>query len=68
LFTVAIEGLVLIHVPPVVGFKVVVVPMHIEVDPVYSTNGSACTTTLPDANDSHPVLVSIKVKNTVPGE
>ena len=43
--TVATDGLLLTHVPPVVGDKVVVAPMHIELLPVMLTVGKALTVT-----------------------
>ena len=43
--TVATDGLLLTHVPPVVGDKVVVDPMHIELLPVMLTAGKALTVT-----------------------
>ena len=45
--TVATEVLLLTHVPPVVGDKVVVAPMHIEMLPVMLTVGKALTVTVP---------------------
>ena len=43
--TVATDGLLLTHVPPVVGDKVVVAPMHIELLPVMLTVGNGLTVT-----------------------
>ena len=43
--TVATAGLLLTHVPPVVGDKVVVAPMQIELLPVMLTDGKALTVT-----------------------
>ena len=45
--TVATEVLLLTHVPPVVGDKVVVDPIHIELLPVMLTAGKALTVTVP---------------------
>ena len=44
--TVATDGLLLTHVPPVVGDKVVVDPMQIELLPVMLTVGKALTVTV----------------------
>jgi hypothetical protein len=57
--TVATALLLLVHVPPVVGLKVVVLPKHIEVPPVTLTVGFALTVNGAVATDVHPVLVSV---------
>jgi hypothetical protein len=41
--TVAIDGLLLVHVPPVVGLNTVVDPIHIELLPLIDTTGIAFT-------------------------
>ena len=53
--TVATDVLLLVHVPPVVGDKVVVVPTHIAVDPVMLTIGKLLTVTT-----ALPVIVSVQ--------
>ena len=65
--TVAVAGLLLTHVPPIVGDKVVVAFMHIEEAPVILTVGEAFTVTA-DVVLLHPVEVSVKVKVAVPAE
>jgi hypothetical protein len=66
LVTVAKAVLLLVHVPPVVGDKVVVAPMHMAFAPVILTTGFAFTVTADVAKDAHPVLVWVNVKVGAP--
>jgi hypothetical protein len=66
LVTVATIVLLLAHVPPVVGFSVVVDPSQIVLPPVILTVGFALTVNGDVANELHPVLVSVYVKVAVP--
>jgi uncharacterized protein (DUF362 family) len=59
LVTVAIAVLLLTHVPPVVGLKVVVDPSHIVLAPVMLTVGFALTVNGDVARELHPVLVNV---------
>ncbi len=65
LVIVATDPLLDVHVPPVVGDKVVVLPAHI-VGGLAVTVGAATTVKDPEASDEQPVLVSVQVKVTVP--
>lgn len=65
LVTVALLVLLLVHVPPEVGDKVVVSPTQIVVLPVMLTVGTAYTVKLIVL--VHPVLVLVNVSVTVPG-
>jgi hypothetical protein len=65
--TEAIAGLLLVHVPPVVGDKVVVVLAQIVVTPVIVTAGRSLTLVVPVVA-LQPVAVSVKVKVTGPAE
>ena len=56
LLTVATLGLLLAHVPPVVGDKVVVVPTHMLLGPVILTVGFALTVTTEVGFELHPLL------------
>lgn len=63
--TVAIAGLLLVQVPPVVGDNLVGPPIHMVVLPVMATVGLAMTVTVGVGADTHPLeLVNVKV--TVP--
>jgi hypothetical protein len=64
--TVATAVLLLTHVPPVVGFKVVVDPSHIVFAPIMLTVGFALTVNGEVAIELHPVLVNVYVKVAVP--
>jgi hypothetical protein len=66
LATVATALLLLAHVPPVVGDKVVVVPTQIELAPVILTEEPTFTVTEGVAKDTQPVLVSVNVNVGVP--
>ena len=68
LVTVATAGLLLDHVPPVVGVRVVVEPTQILLPPEILTTGIALTVTGAVAADTQPVLVLVKVKVAVPAE
>jgi hypothetical protein len=68
LVTVALALLLLVHVPPVVGDKVVVPPIHTEVLPVIDAVGLVLTVTVGDGLDWHPVVVLVNVKLTVPAD
>jgi hypothetical protein len=64
--TVAIEGLLLVHVPPVVGDNVLVAPIQMAVGPVIDTDGPVVTVTVEEASDEQPVAVLVNVKVAVP--
>jgi uncharacterized protein (DUF362 family) len=66
LVTLAIAVLLLDHVPPEVGLKVVVDPTHIVLAPVMLTVGFTFTVNGDVAKELHPVLVRVYVKVTVP--
>lgn len=68
LVTVAMAGLLLAHVPPVVGDSVVVDPTQILVAPVILAVGRALTETGEVGADTHPVVVLVNVKVTVPAD
>jgi len=68
LVTVATAGLLLTHVPPVVGDKVVVLPTQILVEPVMLTAGAAFTVTGAVGADTQPVLEWVKVKVAEPAD
>jgi hypothetical protein len=61
LFTVAIELLLLAHVPPVEGNKVVVLPTHMEEEPEIPTAGIAFMVIVAVGFEAHPVEVFVKV-------
>lgn len=63
--TVATEGDKLDHAPPDTGCNVVVLPTHIEEEPVMETTGlpNTCSET---GLEIHPVLFSVNVKVVVP--
>jgi len=65
LVTVAIAVLLLVHVPPVVGDKVIVLPIHTDEGAV--TTGFAFTVT-EEVVLLHPVDVSVKVNVTMPAD
>lgn len=65
--TVATPGFELTQVPPVVGLKVVVVPLHIEVPPVTLGTGSALTVIKPVAFEIQLVAFNVYTKVAVPG-
>jgi len=60
--TVATAGLLLAQVPPVVGDKVVVLPIQMLLDPVIKTTGMGWTVTAEVAADTQPVVVLVNVK------
>jgi hypothetical protein len=62
---VAIAGLLLVHVPPVVGDNFVGPPIHIVVLPVMDTVGLAITVTVGVGTEAQP-LELVKVNVTVP--
>ena len=64
--TVAIDVLLLAHVPPFVGLNVVVAPAQMVEFPVIDTVGLAFTVTLLVALDMHPVDEFVNVKLAVP--
>lgn len=64
--TVAMAGLLLTHVPPVVGESVVVDPSQIEFEPVILTVGLGFTVTTFVLFEVHPVEVWVKLKVAVP--
>ena len=66
LVTVAIAGLLLTHVPPVVGESVVVDPSQIEFEPVILTVGLGFTVTTFVLFEVHPVEVWVNLKVAVP--
>ena len=68
LVTLATVGLLLLHVPPVVGLSVVVAPAQMVVGPVKLTTGSAFTVTVEVAAETHPVAVFVKVNVAVPAD
>jgi hypothetical protein len=57
--TVATAVLLLAHVPPVVGLKVVVLPTHIVLAPLITTIGFAFTVNGAVASEAHAVLVKV---------
>jgi hypothetical protein len=63
---VAINGLLLVHVPPVAGDKVVVLPTHM-VGGLAVTTGLAITVTTSVGSEEHPVDVCVQINVTVPG-
>jgi len=65
LVTVALAVLLLVHVPPVVGDKVIVLPTHTDEEAV--TTGFAFTVT-DEVVLLHPVVVWVKVNVTVPAD
>lgn len=68
LVTEATVGLLLVHVPPVVGDNVVVAPTQIVLKPVILTTGKAVTVTGALAAETQPVLALVYVKVAVPAE
>lgn len=64
--TVAADGLLLVHVPPVVGDNVVVPPIHKLAPPVIATTGLFLTVTLPVGKEGQPVNVEVKMNVEVP--
>ena len=66
--TVATAGLLLAHVPPVVGVSVVVLPTQMLLAPVTLATGKALTVTGDVATDTQPVVVLVKVNVTVPSD
>ena len=65
LLTLAIEGLLLAHVPPILGVKVVVLPTQITGAPNV-TIGLGSTQTVSVGKDIQPVFVSVQVNLAVP--
>lgn len=68
LVTVAIAGLLLAQVPPVLGDNVVVAPTQMLVGPVMLAVGNAPTVTELVGIDTQPVVVLVNVNATVPAE
>jgi hypothetical protein len=68
LVTVAIVVLLLVHVPPEVGLKVVVMPTHIDDGPETLIVGFAFTVTFDVGFDTHPLDELVNVKLAVPVE
>lgn len=66
LVTVAIDGLLLVHVPPDTGNNVVVFPKHIDELPLMMTVGLAITVTFAVGSDKHPVALEVNLKNATP--
>lgn len=66
LATVAMAGLLLVQVPPVVGDKVVVAPTQIVLEPVMLTTGGAVIVTEAVGLETQPVLVLVNVKVALP--
>ena len=66
--TVAIAGLLLTQVPPVVGDNVVVDPTQIFVAPVIPTTGAALTVTAAVVAEQLGVVLPVKVKVAVPAD
>ena len=66
--TVATAGLLLAHVPPVVGDNVVFAPTQILLPPVMLTIGVAFTVTAAVGAEEHPVIELVKTKVAVPAE
>jgi hypothetical protein len=66
LVTVATAVLLLTHVPPVVGDKVLVLPTHTEVLPDTLAIGLALTVTVGVGVDAQPVALDVNVNVTVP--
>lgn len=66
LVTVATVGLELAHVPPLVGLKVVVLLIQIDVLPVIDTGGLAFMVTGFVGFDKHPVVEFVKTKVALP--
>jgi uncharacterized protein (DUF362 family) len=64
--TVATAVLLLVHVPPVVGLKVVVEPTHIVLVPVMLTEGLTLTVNGAVATEVHPLLVKVYVNVAEP--
>ena len=62
---VAMEGLLLVHVPPVVGDNVVVLPTHM-VGGVAVTTGLAITVTVSVGSEEQPEAVSVHTNVAVP--
>lgn len=52
---VAIDGVLLVHVPPVDGDKLVVLPMHNELGPTIDTVGLALTVNGADGSETQVV-------------
>lgn len=66
LSTVATAGLLLAHVPPEAGDKVVVPPAQIVLTPAIFTKGNANTVTVPVVDEQFGELLLVKVKVAVP--
>jgi len=60
--TVAMEGLLLVHVPPEDGNKLEFSPMQMFEGPFKLTGGPTSTVTGPDVCLEHPVVDDVKVK------
>lgn len=66
--TVAMDGLLLLQVPPVDGDKVVVLPTQTALEPVMLTTGNGSTVTAEVGKDTQPVVVLVYVKVALPDE
>lgn len=66
LVTEAKEGLLLTHVPPDEGLNVVVVPMHIDAEPVIATVGVAPIVIAEVGSEIHPETVFVNVNVAEP--
>jgi hypothetical protein len=66
LFILAMDGLLLVQVPPEDGSNCVVVPTHIVDDPEILTSGIVLTLTTSLGNEVHPVDNSVYINRAVP--
>lgn len=64
---VAMVGSELCHVPPVVGFKVVVAPTQMVEGPTILATGLALTVTPDVGTEVHPVEALVNTKLALPG-
>ena len=64
----ATNELLLVQVPPDEGDNWVVVPIHIEVDPMILTTGLPITVNGPETLDTQVVEVDVNVNVTEPAE
>jgi hypothetical protein len=68
LVTVATDGFKLVHVPPDVGLKVVVPPMHKVLGPVITAVGLGETDMTVLGLETQPVVELVNVKKADPNE
>jgi hypothetical protein len=66
LVTVATLGLLLVHVPPIVGVREVVLCAHTIVFPIMFATGLSFIVTMPEGLEVHPVLAFVYVNETGP--